>query len=249
MALQREFKTQGDFLFRNRSYLPLLFLATGLGVFIYGEYIEPFHIEEGVDYNEFICLGLSLIGLFIRVHTVGHSAKNTSGRNTKKGQIADEINTTGMYSLLRHPLYLGNFFMWLGVAMLAENLWFTIAFILLYWLYYERIMYAEENFLIEKFGDSYLNWASKTPAFIPAFKNYTKAKYPFCLKKVLKKEKNGLAAIFLLFWLFDWVGAAVENRSIQFEVNFWFYAAVASTVIYLVLKIMKKRNMLKESNI
>ena len=71
--------------------------------------------------------------------------------------------------MVRHPLYLGNFFMWLGVAMLTENTWFSIAFVLFYAFYYERIMYAEESFLRAKFGKTYLDWAAQVPAFIPSF--------------------------------------------------------------------------------
>ena len=138
--------------------------------------------------------------------------------------------------------------MWLGVAMLTKNLWFIVAFVLLYWLYYERIMYAEENFLIEKFSDVYLKWALFTPAFIPSFKNYRKAEYPFCIKKVLKQEKKGLAAIFLIFWLFDWAGVIVKEKTILIKFDFWFYAAIGSTIAYLILKIMKKKNMLTERN-
>ena len=141
MALQEELKTQGDFLFKNRSYLPLIFLVVGIMVFAYKEYNEietpNTWLEESYEY---VCLFVSLFGLLIRIITVGHTPKGTSGRNTKEGQLADELNTTGIYSLVRHPLYLGNFFMWLGVAMLTENVWFTVAFLLLYAFYYERIM-------------------------------------------------------------------------------------------------------------
>ncbi len=249
MALQEELKTQGDFLFKNRSYLPLIILAIGLSVFIHTRY---FKIEISnywlLKYFEYICLSISLFGLYIRVVTVGRTPKNTSGRNTKKGQIADELNTTGIYSIVRHPLYLGNFFMWLGVAMLTENTWFIIAFILFYAFYYERIMYAEESFLRQKFDDSYLNWAEKTPAFIPSFKHYQKAKYSFSIKKTLKKEKNGLTAVFLLFWTFNSIGKIVKEKTISFEYNFWFFAALVSLTIYLILKIMKKMELLDEKN-
>ena len=34
--------------------------------------------------------------------------KNTSGRNTHD-QVADSLNTSGIYSIVRHPLYVGNF--------------------------------------------------------------------------------------------------------------------------------------------
>lgn len=249
MALQEELKTQGDFLFRYRSYLPLLILGLGLAVFVHTEYYEIETPSTWFEKNfEFLCLAISLLGLIIRIITVGHTPKNTSGRNTKDGQIANELNTTGIYSLVRHPLYLGNFFMWLGVAMLTENLWFVIAFILLYAFYYERIMYAEENFLRNKFGQSYLDWAKNIPAFIPAFKHYKKAKYPFSIKKVLKKEKNGFCAVFLLFWVFDVVFRLIQEEPFQFETGFWFYSAIMATVIYFILKILKKQNLLNEQN-
>ncbi|WP_432412778.1 methyltransferase family protein [Rasiella sp. SM2506] len=249
MALQEELKTQGDFLFKNRSYLPLVILGVGLSVYIHTEYFEIETPETWFSESfEYICLGVSLIGLLIRVITVGHTPKNTSGRNTNEGQLAAELNTTGIYSMVRHPLYLGNFFMWLGVAMLTENAWFSIAFVFFYAFYYERIMYAEENFLRNKFGQVYLNWAARVPAFLPSFKNYSKAKYPFSLKKVLKKEKNGLCAVFLLFWIFDVVGDFVEKEPFEFETGFWFYGAIITTVLYLVLKVMKKRKLLDEVN-
>ena len=150
--------------------------------------------------------------------------------------------------MVRHPLYLGNFFMWLGVAMLTENTWFSIAFVLFYAFYYERIMYAEESFLRAKFGKTYLDWAAQVPAFIPSFKHYVTPSYPFSIKKVLKKEKNGLCAVFLLFWIFDLVGDMIENLSFTVELSFWFYAATVSLVVYLILKVMKKRMMFEEDN-
>lgn len=245
MALRSELQIQGNFLFKNRSYLPLIFLAVGLGVFLYGQYTEK-GVPENLlwEYFEFLCLGCCLLGFLMRVHIVGHTPKHTSGRNTKEGQVADQLNTTGLYSLVRHPLYVGNFFMWLGIAMLTENLWFTIAFVLLYIVYYERIMYAEEQFLIAKFSKRYTDWSKKTPAFVPNFKDYQKPAVPFKLKKVLKQEKNGLVAIFALFWLFEWSADVLKNGIGYFEFSGWFYTAVASGVLYLILKIMKKRKML-----
>ena len=246
MALQEELKTQGDFLFKNRSYLPLIILVIGLSVFIHSEYQNKIIDNRIPELFNYIWLSISLFGLYIRVVTVAHTPKNTFGRNTKEGQIAEQLNTTGIYSIVRHPLYLGNFFMWLGVAMLTNNTWFVIAFILLYAFYYERIMYAEESFLIQKFGDTYLDWAKNTPAFIPSFKYYQKAKYPFSIKKALKKEKNGLAAVFLIFWVFSFTGKMVKGKAIEFD--FWFYGALASTMIYIVLKIVKKQKLLDEIN-
>jgi protein-S-isoprenylcysteine O-methyltransferase Ste14 len=245
MALQEELKSQGDFLFRNRSYLPLFILILGLSVYIQTEYNdieEPEHwISESYEY---ICLGICCLGLLIRMITVGYSPDHTSGRNTTEGQIAEVLNTTGIYSVVRHPLYLGNFFMWLGVAALTQNTWFIIAFILFYAIYYERIMYTEEHFLRAKFGHVYLSWSRKVPAFIPSFKNFKRATHSFRIKKVLKQEKNGFAALFLLFWLFEFVGEIASEKRFVMEFDFWFYAAITASIIYLILKLMKKKRLL-----
>lgn len=240
MALQEELKTQGDFLFRYRSFLPIIILGIGLAVFVHSEYqraeVPDTWISRSYDY---LCLAVSLSGLFIRVVTVGHTPGKTSGRNTKSGQVAEELNTTGIYSTVRHPLYLGNFFMWLGVGMLTQNVWFIVAFILFYAFYYERIMYAEEAFLRKKFGQVYLDWAENFPAIIPSFKRHVKAKYPFNMKKVINGEKNGVWAVFVLFWIFNMTGAYIASGILEIELTFWLYGALISTLIYLVLKIMK----------
>ncbi|MEI3590430.1 MAG: hypothetical protein V8Q44_05920 [Alistipes ihumii] len=65
------------------------------------------------------CLLVSLFGLAIRIRTAGHTPDRTSGRNTAEGQVADEPNTTGIYSMMRNPLYVGDLFKWPGIALLS----------------------------------------------------------------------------------------------------------------------------------
>ncbi len=247
MALQEEFESQGNFLFRYRSFLPVIIVVIGILVFILNRLTGIY--EPAVQYQtlEFVSLAISLLGLFIRIYTVGHTPAKTSGRNTKVGQLAEELNQTGIYSTVRHPLYLGNFFMWLGAAVLCENAWFVLAFTLMYWIYYERIMYAEEQFLRRKFGTAYTDWAAKTPAFIPAFTKFEKPKYPFSLKKILKREKNGLLAIFVLLFVFHNAGYSIENQKPAIDCNWICVGTIASLVFYIVIKLLQKSNLLHEA--
>jgi protein-S-isoprenylcysteine O-methyltransferase Ste14 len=239
MALIEEMDQQGKFLFRYRSFLPIIFLLSGLLVFGY-HIANDTYPDLGQNYW-FLSLFVGFLGLAVRIYTVGHTPANTSGRNTAEGQVAEQLNSTGIYSLVRHPLYLGNFLMWLGVAMLSADLWYLVAFVFMYWVYYERIMFHEEAFLRNKFGDSYFKWAEKTPAFWLKLASPTTPKYPFSIKKVIKKEKNGVAAMFVLFYLFEIVqNIIVNNGSFVFEKTFWFYGAVISSAVYLVLKLIKK---------
>lgn len=239
--LYKEFKKQGDFLFRYRGSLPLIILLVGFGIFIVTRLNSSG--EDNFLQSEafmFIGLSISIFGQFIRILTTGFTPVNTSGRN-KYYQIADEINTTGIYSTVRHPLYLGNFFMWLGLALLTGNMWFVLSFALFYWIYYERIMYAEEMFLFEKFGELYEKWAEKTPAFIPGFKKFEKPKIKFSWKKILKKEKNGINGLFIIFFFFDFTGNIIDAGKLVIVRNFWFYAAIISFTIYLILKFLKRK--------
>lgn len=244
MALQEEMEKQGVWLFRYRGSIPIIVFLIGFAVFLYSErFPEFFLIKRFVPafILEISCVLIALLGLFIRIYAVGHTPKNTSGRNVGS-QVADSLNTSGIYSIVRHPLYLGNFFMWLGPAAMTGSIWFIVAFVLFYWVYYERIMFAEEQFLRRKFEHLYVEWSMKTPAFWPAFSQFVRPSLPFSWKKVLKKEKNGLAAIFVIFFFFDLSASLMEGSR---ELNpIWLWLAALSMIIYLILKVLKKHSSL-----
>jgi hypothetical protein len=146
-----------------------------------------------------------------------------------------------MYSVVRHPLYLGNYFMWLGIAVFTQSIWFCLAFTLVYWLYYERIMMAEESFLTGKFGEKYTGWASSVPAFIPRLKGWKSPSLPFSIKKILKKEKNGLFAIFLVLWVLQLCAQFWQNGQVDYtSKSFLFWAMMTTGVIYVILKFIKR---------
>jgi protein-S-isoprenylcysteine O-methyltransferase Ste14 len=247
MALQEELEKQGIWLFRYRGTLPLLILFIGTILYLRMKYYPGTFVLEDTPWErpyEFVCLFVSLVGLGIRVYTVGHTPRNTSGRNVKE-QVAETLNTTGIYSVVRHPLYLGNFFMWLGPGLLTGNLWFIVAFVFFYWIYYERIMFAEEQFLRRKFGTVFTDWSEKVPAFIPRFAHFVKSEWPFSWKKILKKEKNGLAAVFVVFTALNIAGEFIQHKT---DYNFFFIVAcIFSLVLYFILKYLKRRtNVLNE---
>ncbi len=238
MALKEDMRNQGNWLFKYRSYLPLIIIVVGLFIYLYPIIALGQKPMQGYLYS-LICFGVGLIGFFIRFHVVGYAAENTSGKNTAE-QKADTVNSTGIYSIVRHPLYLGNFLMWLGAALLTANIWFILIFCLLYWIYYERIMYAEEAHLRDKFGERYLDWANTVPTFIPNINKYQKPLLPFNWMKAIKSEKNSFAALCLIFCLFDIIGKLLAK-----ETNFnyvFIFLAVASLLIYSVLKVQKIRN-------
>ncbi|MBI1987594.1 MAG: hypothetical protein HYS70_04535 [Nitrospinae bacterium] len=82
------------------------------------------------------CLLVSMLGLSVRILTSGTVPAGTSGRNTKR-QKADALNTTGVYSIVRHPLYLGNYLIALGVSLFPRS-WFLPIIVSLAFILYTR---------------------------------------------------------------------------------------------------------------
>jgi protein-S-isoprenylcysteine O-methyltransferase Ste14 len=237
MALREEFENSGNWLFRWRSYLPVILLI--LFLITMKNYTFPGGDEKLLSYWEYFCLSISAFGLLIRIITIGHTHKNTSGRNTKR-QVAETLNTTGIYSVVRHPLYLGNYFMCLGIAMLPCMWYLPIIYSLVFWIYYERIMFAEEAFLRKVFSDDYLSWSQKTPAFLPRFKNYTKPKLPFSFRNVLKREYNGFFAVIFVFFIFNQLSILTVKHRFELD-KLWLINLFIAFTVWLTLRTLKKK--------
>ena len=184
MSLNESFDKQGNFLFRYRGQFPIFLFLLAI------PFVYKTDYKLIIDYFPFLYVTTSLItllGFLIRFYTIGTTPKGTSGRNTNK-QIAEKLNILGVYSVVRHPLYLGNYFIWLGISITTCNMYFIIIMSCLFWLYYERIMFAEEKFLINKFGEEYFKWSNQTPAFFPTFSNFKTPEMSFSLITVLRRE-------------------------------------------------------------
>jgi protein-S-isoprenylcysteine O-methyltransferase Ste14 len=236
MALVHEFENSGNWLFKRRSWLPVFMIVAGIIMMYLGN-------RQAILFDmrdELIFLGVSLLGEIIRIVTVGFAPKNTSGRNTVNGQIADELNTSAIYSIIRHPLYLGNFFMWLGPVLFLRSVSFTIVFILLYWLYYERIMFAEEQFLRRKFGEAYDKWSEKVSSIIPWSVNFIPSRLSFSIRNVLKREYNSFINIFAIFTLMDLFRNYFLSGRIYLT-EMWIYLMIGSFVIWIVVRTIHKQ--------
>jgi protein-S-isoprenylcysteine O-methyltransferase Ste14 len=200
MSLIRSFEREGDWLFRKRSYIPLVLFVLIIPFVFTTDYssISPVLRSVIMWFAFFLCA----VGFAIRMYAIGTAPRGTSGRNTGD-QVADALNTTGMYSMVRHPLYLGNYLIWIAIVIYALNPYFVIIVSLLYWIYYERIMLAEEMHLTRTYGDAYLNWAGTVPAFIPSPKRFKPAVLPLSWKTILSREENGVLAAVLSFLYVD----------------------------------------------
>ena len=236
MALIEELERSGNWLFRWRSYLPILLIALYLSVL--RDYEYPGHSEQLHQVWGVLCLLISAIGLLVRSYTVGHTPAGTSGRNTKR-QVAESLNKTGAYSIVRNPLYLGNFIMGLGVSLFAHVWWLVMIYVLVWWIYYERIIFAEEAFLRRKYGEEYLRWAEVTPILIPNFRLFRKSDLRFSMRNVLKREYNGFFAVIVILFVFECVGDYFVKSKLEID-PMWSVLLAGGFAVWIVLLALKR---------
>jgi protein-S-isoprenylcysteine O-methyltransferase Ste14 len=232
MPLREDLAANGAWLFRHRSYLPLLGLGlvlTQLPGFSYLGNSHATHLLWSV-----LCLAIGLLGLLIRIHIGGHAPQGTSSRGTH-APGATQVTTTGFYSVVRHPLYLANLVMWLGVAMFVHVWWLLALLALAAWLYYERIMFVEEEMLRDKFGPAWLEWAERTPALLPRLRLWKAPDSPFYLRHVLRREYGALFALIATFTGLEVIADFMVTGKLQIDL-LWGALFALAFIVFIVFR-------------
>ncbi|MDD5326316.1 MAG: isoprenylcysteine carboxylmethyltransferase family protein [Phycisphaerae bacterium] len=240
MLLKERLESAGNWLFKWRSFLPLL----TIGLFLIAmRTLSSAQSKNNQDLVwEGISFAISLFGLAIRFYIAGEIPKGTSGRTTNKPK-ARSLNTTGMYSVVRNPLYLGNFFVWFGFSMFPHSLFLVIILTFLFFIYYKLIILAEEKVLREKFGSAFDEWAQKTPALFPRFRNWRKASLPFSLKAAIKREYSTFFAIIAAFTCLEIGEDFFRVGKLVFD-PVWTTIFFAGLFTYVILRALKKKGFL-----
>lgn len=98
---------------------------------------------------------LAALGQIWRIYAAGVIHKNK------------QLATTGAYSLVRHPLYLGNFLIVIGFTLAGGN-WMVAALVAFFFMfYYPAAIRYEDHKLEGIFGDAWRTWSSEIPAMFP----------------------------------------------------------------------------------
>lgn len=247
MSLHETMIRSGHTIFKWRSYIPLLFIVPLLLALRESAHLEEVFGEVEEDLWVLASFLLSLTGIAIRCFTVGFVPGGTSGRNTQS-QRATHLNTTGMYSVVRNPLYLGNFIIILGVMMSMMVWWLVLIGALGFFLYMERIIMAEEAFLEQTYGAEYNEWRAKTPVIIPNFRLWRAPDMTFSWRTVLKREYNGLLGMATAFFVIEVVkDLFVEKEPLDMwlrEDIVWPVTYTAILILCLTLRYLKKHTQL-----
>lgn len=142
----------GAVLFRNRGWLPLLFLGLPL-------------VLPGTTSPNHWTIGSLLIVAGEAFRLAGVAAAGTTTR--RRSRNVQNLVTHGAFAWSRNPLYNGNFLVWTGFVVISGVLWFLPIAMLLFAAEYNLIVRYEEGVLESTFGREYLEYKSSTPRWIP----------------------------------------------------------------------------------
>ncbi|HYN83329.1 MAG TPA: isoprenylcysteine carboxylmethyltransferase family protein [Gemmatimonadaceae bacterium] len=143
----------GGWLFRNRGWLPLVFLGI------------PLLAPGTPSPNRWIIGGILIVaGEAFRL--AGVAAAGTTTR--RRSRNVQRLVTHGPFAWSRNPLYNGNFLVWVGFVVLSGVLWFLPLAMLLFAAEYSLIVRYEEGVLETTFGRAYLEYRLKTPRWVPS---------------------------------------------------------------------------------
>ncbi len=171
----------GNFFFKIRSFTPVPFILALL------------YFARPTWYTTSIGILFIAIGEFLRIWAVGYAGGST--RATTLGAARDLV-TTGPYSYVRNPLYLGNFLLSFGICIVSNVLWLIPILIVGYLIQYLPIITVEESYLLESCGSVYQTYQEQVPRFLPYFRPYAHpSHHDFSLARAFKSERRTLTAI------------------------------------------------------
>jgi protein-S-isoprenylcysteine O-methyltransferase Ste14 len=103
---------------------------------------------------------LTVLGLWIRGWSAGTIHKD------------ETLTTSGPYAFTRNPLYVGSFFIGVGVSLAGGHWIWPLLFLLFYLTIYTRTMAGEARHLGTLFPEEYAEYAANVPGFLPRLTPY-----------------------------------------------------------------------------
>jgi protein-S-isoprenylcysteine O-methyltransferase Ste14 len=137
---------------------------------------------------------IALAGALLRLWAAGH---------IEKGKV---LTQGGPYALTRNPLYLGSFFMALGIIIAGQAYWLLLPFGAFFLAFYFPVMRAEEQELYNGYGERFMEYSRRVPLFFPGLPKAGRTASTFQWSRVIRNREHNtmtglILAVALLFVL------------------------------------------------
>ncbi len=173
----------GQLVFKLRWYVPVPFFIAAV---ILANPQKDLVVFGGI---------LMVFGEILRIAGASYIGTRTRAREI----AADELITNGPFAYLRHPIYLGNMFIYIGASIVGGG-WLPYMLYLVILLF--SVLFAfqityEESQLTKLFGEEYIMYKEVVPRIFPRLTSYPeKSKKKPNIIEAIKSEKAIFLALF-----------------------------------------------------
>jgi len=126
------------------------------------------------------------------------------------------LHTTGIYSLVRNPIYVGAILIAAGVCILLGLFWYLPVLIAYLALIYHLVVLREERYLADSFGDAFAVYMERVPRWIPRQLSVRiRPESPIPWGEVFRRERGYLVGLLTIIGLClaknQWYETAVDG--------------------------------------
>jgi len=140
----------------------LILLVIFLVVWITDSFVFKYSTFLTQYVSNYIRVPIALIILTISGLLAGFGLNTVFGKTREEPQVI----TTGVFSVVRHPIYLGSILLYLGFILLSLSFLSTLVWFIIIIFYYMISRY-EEKLLTQRFGSAYEEYKKKVPMLLP----------------------------------------------------------------------------------
>jgi len=138
--------------------------SAGLILYLYSPPWWTWTIIPLGEWIQWLGIATALVPIFFLIWVHRHLDKQWS--IALEFQEDHKLITTGPYRYVRHPMYLGIFTYTMGLMMISLDVLVILFFAFTIWVNYRRIP-REEQMLIQKFGDEYIEYSKRSGRLLP----------------------------------------------------------------------------------
>ncbi|XP_055548110.1 protein-S-isoprenylcysteine O-methyltransferase [Wyeomyia smithii] len=137
-------------------------------------FVEVHYFPEMKTHRILWLIGLSLCltGEVLRKLAMITASKNFSHIVQFERHQGHELVTTGVYSLMRHPSYVGWFWWSIGTQVVLDNPVCFVIYTIASWKFFHDRIFMEEITLLNFFGEDYYKYQQRVPTGLPFIRGF-----------------------------------------------------------------------------
>lgn len=127
---------------------------------------DTFVVKKTTFLNQYVPMYVRLAAGGILLVLSGYVARSTMGIVFGEVREVPVVIRKGIYNVIRHPMYLSEIVLYLGLLVMSMSLAAGVVWIAAIVFLYS-ISRHEEKLLVERFGDEYRTYMREVPLWIP----------------------------------------------------------------------------------